>query len=259
VRPVEPALAPTDGTAPLAGRVAAVTGAARGIGAALSRVLARGGATVVLIDVPAAGAELSTVANDVRGTALQLDLTARDAPERLIRHVTERHGRLDILVHNAGITRDRTLPKMTAAEWDDVMNVNLGRQLAVNDALLAGTLMGDGGRIVSVSSVAALAGNRGQTNYTTAKTGVIGMVRALAPVLADRGITVNAVAPGFIETRLTARMPLLERTFGRRLSSLAQGGQPIDVAETIAWLTEPESAGVTGNVVRVCGQSMLGA
>jgi 3-oxoacyl-[acyl-carrier protein] reductase len=265
VRPVEPALAPdapplADAAPPLAGKVAAVTGGARGIGAALARVLARAGATVVLIDLPSAGSELSAVANDVRGAALQLDLVAPDAPDRLVRHFTERHGRLDILVHNAGITRDRTLGRMNAAEWDDVVRVNLASILAVNDAVLdRSTLMGDGGRIIALSSVMGVAGNRGQTNYAAAKAGVVGMVRALAPVVADRGITVNAVAPGFIETRLTARMPWLTRAFGRRLSSLAQGGQPVDVAETIAWLAEPGSAGVTGNVVRVCGQSFLGA
>jgi 3-oxoacyl-[acyl-carrier protein] reductase len=244
---------------PFSGRVAAVTGAARGIGAAVARVLARGGATVVVVDVPAAGDALSTVANDVRGSALQLDLVGSSAPERLVRYFTERHGRLDVLVHNAGITRDRTLARMSDVEWDAVLAVNLESQLAVNDAVLSGDLIGDGGRIVSVASVSGIAGNRGQTNYAASKAGVIGLVRALAPAVAARGVTVNAVAPGFIETRMTARMPMVLREAGRRMNSLAQGGLPVDVAETVAWLAEPGSAGVSGNVVRVCGQSLIGA
>ena len=119
--------------------------------------------------------------------------------------------------------------------------------------------MGSGGRIVSVSSVSGIAGNRGQTNYATSKAGVIGIVEALAPVARERGATVNAVAPGFIETAMTAAMPLATREVGRRASSLLQGGLPVDVAEAIAWLVSPASAAVNGNVVRVCGQQILGA
>lgn len=249
--------APVDWTRPLAGKIAAVTGAARGIGAAIAAVLARDGATVVAIDVPAAGAELASVANDIRGAALQLDLTGEDAPRRLASYLTERYGRLDILVHNAGITRDRTLARMSDAEWDAVLNVNLRSQELLTQA--GYDLLPPGGRIVSIASVAGVAGNRGQTNYATSKAGVIGLMWALAPALADRGVTANAVAPGFIETRMTARMPLMIREAGRRLNSLAQGGQPVDVAETVAWLASPGSAGITGTVVRVCGQSLLGA
>ncbi len=246
---------------PAGTRVAAVTGAARGIGAAILRTLARTGATVVGIDVPAAGDALADVVNDVRGSALQLDLTHPDAPQRLVRHFTERHGRLDVLVHNAGITRDRTLVRMSEDEWNSVLAVNLEAQLTVNDAVLAaaGPLMGDGGRIVAVSSVSGIAGNRGQTNYAASKAGVIGMVRALAPVVRERGITVNGVAPGFIETAMTAKMPAATRAVGRRMNSLGQGGLPVDVAEAVAWLAEPGAAGVSGAVLRVCGQSVIGA
>jgi 3-oxoacyl-[acyl-carrier protein] reductase len=240
-------------------RVAAVTGAARGIGAAILKTLARGGVTVVGIDVPAAGDALADAVNDVRGSALQLDLTHPDAPQRLVRHFAERHGRLDVLVHNAGITRDRTLARMSEDEWTSVLAVNLESQLAVNDAVLASTLMGAGGRIVAVSSVSGIAGNRGQTNYAASKAGVIGMVRALAAAVRERGITVNGVAPGFIETAMTAKMPAATRAVGRRMNSLGQGGLPVDVAEAVAWLAEPGAAGVTGTVLRVCGQSMIGA
>jgi 3-oxoacyl-[acyl-carrier protein] reductase len=199
------------------------------------------------------------VANRIRGTALQLDITAADAPAQLTEHLRQRHDGVDVVVHNAGITRDKTLGKMTESAWDAVLAVNLASQLAVNDALLEAGLLRDNGRIIGVSSIAGIAGNVGQTNYATSKAGVIGMVNTYAPVLAGRGATINAVAPGFIETRMTAAVPLFIREAGRRMNSLSQGGLPIDVAETIAWYASPGSAAVNGNVVRVCGQSLLGA
>ncbi|WFE50851.1 3-oxoacyl-ACP reductase [Micromonospora sp. WMMD1155] len=250
---------PADWERPLDGQVVLVTGAARGIGAALAKVLARDGARVVALDIPAAGDALAAVANDIGGTAVQLDLTAPDAPTRLADHLASRHGRVDVVVHNAGITRDKTLGRMDADRWDQVLDVNLSSQERINDVLLERGLIPVGGRIVSVSSIAGIAGNRGQTNYATSKAGVIGLVDSLAPTLRERGISVNAVAPGFIETRLTARIPLVVREAGRRMNSLAQGGLPVDVAETIGWLAWPASGAVSGNVVRVCGQSLLGA
>ncbi|WP_410819770.1 3-oxoacyl-ACP reductase [Micromonospora sp. 050-3] len=250
---------PADWDRPLDGQVVLVTGAARGIGAALTKVLARDGAKVVALDIPAAGDALAAVANDIGGTAVQLDLTAPDAPTRLAEHLASRHGRVDVVVHNAGITRDKTLGRMDADRWDQVIDVNLSSQERINDVLLARELIPAGGRIISVSSIAGIAGNRGQTNYATSKAGVIGLVDSLAPALRQHGISVNAVAPGFIETRLTARIPLVVREAGRRMNSLAQGGLPVDVAETIGWLAWPASGAVSGNVVRVCGQSLLGA
>ena len=251
--------APDEVERPLAGRVAVVTGAARGIGAAIADTLARDGATVVAVDVPAAGEGLARVANRIGGTALQLDITAPDAAERLLAHVRERHGRADVVVHNAGITRDKLLANMDADRWDAVLAVNLRAQLVINEALLAGDLLGETGRIVCIASTSGIAGNRGQTNYAASKAGVIGMVRALAPRLGERGATINAVAPGFIETEMTEKMPLGTREAGRRINSLRQGGLPVDVAETVGWLAQAESGGITGQVVRVCGQSILGA
>ena len=250
---------PEDWDRPLAGRTALVTGASRGIGAAIAEVLARDGAHVVVLDIPAQGQDLSAVANKVGGSTLQLDITAEDAPDRLIQYFAERHDGVDIVVHNAGITRDKTLGNMKDAGWDAVLSVNLASQLRVNDALLGAGTLNEGGRIVGVSSMAGIAGNVGQTNYATSKAGVIGMVDSYAPVLAERGATINAVAPGFIDTQMTAAIPFFTREVGRRLNSLSQAGLPVDVAETIAWYANPASSAVNGNVVRVCGQSMLGA
>jgi 3-oxoacyl-[acyl-carrier protein] reductase len=251
--------APADWERPLDGKVALVTGAARGIGAAIAEVLARDGASVVCLDVPALGAELADTANRVRGTSFQLDITAEHAPGALADHLRERHGGVDVVVHNAGITRDRTLARMSEDQWDAVIAVNLTSQERLTAALLDADLLRRGGRIVCVSSIGGIAGNRGQTNYATSKAGVIGLVEALAPVLAQRETSINAVAPGFIETRMTAALPLAMREAGRRMNSLSQGGQPVDVAETVAWLASPGSGGVNGTVVRVCGQSLIGA
>jgi len=244
---------------PLQGKVAVVTGAARGIGASIVGVLARDGATVVAVDLPAAGEHLSAVANRVAGTALQLDVTAAHAGARIAEHCA-RLGGLDLLVHNAGITRDSLLINTDADRWGAVLEVNLASQLRMDEVLLAPTGgVKDGGRVVSVSSLSGIAGNRGQVSYAASKAGIIGMVTAQAALVAARGITYNAVAPGFIETEMTSRIPLVTREVGRRINSLSQGGLPVDVAETIAWLGQPGSGGVSGQVLRVCGQSMLGA
>jgi 3-oxoacyl-[acyl-carrier protein] reductase len=255
--PVEP----DDWTRPLAGRVAAVTGAARGIGAAVADVLSRDGARVVCVDVPAAGEALARTANRVGGTALQLDVTAPDAGARVLEHAVTRHGGLDIVVHNAGITRDRLLANMDEARWASVLEVNLAAIVRLNETLLAPGAIRDGGHVVLVSSIAGIAGNRGQTNYAASKAGVVGLVDAMSrdEALRRRGLTVNAVAPGFIETEMTAKVPFATREVGRLLNSLSQGGLPVDVAETISFLSQDASAAVNGNVIRVCGQSLLGA
>lgn len=247
---------PADWTRPLTGRVAVVTGAARGIGAAIVRTLARDGATVVGVDVPPAGEALSAVMNEVRGSALQLDVTAEDAADRILEHARTRYGRLDIVVHNAGILRDKLLANMTEDRWRDLMAVNLLAPLRMNETFARE--LGEGGRIISLASTSGIAGNRGQTNYASAKAGIIGMTAALAPVVAQRGGTANAVAPGFIETDMTAKIPPVPRQVARRANSLQQGGQPVDVAEAIAFLAAPQAGGINGETLRVCGQNLVG-
>ncbi|MFB8773723.1 3-oxoacyl-ACP reductase [Streptomyces broussonetiae] len=252
-----PVTSPGDPDRPLAGRTALVTGGARGIGAAVAGTLARDGARVVVLDVPAAEEDARRVADRLGGGALTLDITAADAGERIAAALPDG---LDVLVHNAGITRDRRLVNMPADRWSSVLDVNLASVLRTTDALLEGGTLRPGGRIVATASIAGLAGNAGQTNYGASKAGVAGLVRALAPrARAAHDVTVNAVAPGFIETRMTAAVPLFIREAGRRMNSLAQGGLPEDVAETVAWLAHPASGPVNGQVVRVCGQSLLGA
>jgi 3-oxoacyl-[acyl-carrier protein] reductase len=248
----------TDWTTPLAGKVAIVTGASRGIGEQIARVLRRDGATVLGIDVPQAASELQALMNELDGDHLTLDITTKDAPQRIAKHVKDKHGGVDIVVHNAGITRDKKLANMKEDGWASTIAVNLTAPERITAELLKQDLVNANGRIVGVASIAGIAGNLGQTNYAASKAGVIGFVDSLADEL-ENGITVNAVAPGFIETKMTAAVPLMTREVGRRLNALSQGGLPVDVAETIAWYANPASTAVNGNVVRVCGQMMLGA
>jgi 3-oxoacyl-[acyl-carrier protein] reductase len=252
--------APADWDHPLAGKTALVTGAARGIGAAIAGVLARDGAHVIAADLVQAGEALAKTANRVGGTTLHLDVAAPDAPERLLNHLRAHTDGLDILIHNAGITRDKLMANMKPEQWDSVIAVNLESQLRINEALLASDQLRDQARVVCISSTTGLAGNRGQTNYGATKAGVIGLVRSSAGTFAKHGdSTINAVAPGFIDTEMTAKMPLATREVARRLSSLQQAGLPVDVAEAVSWLSSPGAGGINGQVLRVCGQNLVGA
>ncbi|BBZ01255.1 3-oxoacyl-ACP reductase [Mycolicibacterium chitae] len=255
--------APADWDKPLDGKVAIVTGAARGIGATIAEVFARDGAKVVCIDMAApegAPDALGETATKVGGTALALDVTADDAVQRITDHLLEHHGgKADILVNNAGITRDKLLANMDDARWDAVIAVNLLAPQRLTEGLVDSGVLGAGGRVIGLSSMAGIAGNRGQTNYAATKAGMIGLTEALAPKLAEKDITINAVAPGFIETKMTEAIPFATREVGRRMNSLFQGGQPVDVAEAIAYFAGPASNAVTANTIRVCGQAMLGA
>jgi 3-oxoacyl-[acyl-carrier protein] reductase len=256
--PVGPAAKAIDWSKPLAGKKVLVTGASRGIGASIAEVMARDGAQVTCLDVPQAQAGLDEIAARLGAKALALDIGSMDAPKALV-DAALADGGWDVVVHNAGITRDKTIANMKEHLWQAVINVNLSTQERINDALVESGALKAGARIVCVSSISGIAGNLGQTNYALSKAGVIGMVQSMAPVLAKKGITINAVAPGFIETQMTAAVPFAIREAGRRMNSMGQGGQPVDVAETIAWFASPASSGLTGNVVRVCGQSLIGA
>ncbi|TBV00791.1 3-oxoacyl-ACP reductase [Phytopseudomonas dryadis] len=245
-----------DWTRPLADKKALVTGASRGIGAAIAETLARDGAEVVLLDVPPAKDALDALAARLGGRGLALDIGDNDAPGKLVEALPEG---IDIVVHNAGITRDKTLAKMSEALWESVIDVNVRAPLLLTEALLQAGTLRDNGRVVLIASLSGIAGNVGQTNYATSKAGVIGLAQSWAPLLAERGISINALAPGFIETRMTAAMPLTLREAGRRMNAMSQGGLPQDVAEAVAWFAQPGSGAISGQVMRVCGQSLLGA
>ena len=240
------------------GRRVLVTGASRGIGEAITRLFGAEGAQVVALDVAGAAEGLSALKAELGVETLALDITAPDAAETLLADALARGG-YDGVIHNAGITRDRTIARMEPREWDSVMAVNLTAPLAITRTLVEGGGLRPNGRIVAVSSLSGIAGNMGQSNYALSKAAWIGAVRRLAPQLAEQGLTINAVAPGFIETQMTAAIPFAIREAGRRMNSMGQGGHPADVAETIAWLADPASGGVNGQVVRVCGLSLLGA
>ena len=248
----------TDWTKPLTGKIALVTGASRGIGEQIARVLHRDGAKVVGVDVPQAASELQALMKELDGDWITLDITGKDAPQRIAHHLTEKHGGVDVVVHNAGITRDKKLANMAEDRWDSVIAVNLTAPERITRELLDQGVINKGGSVVGVASIAGIAGNVGQTNYAASKAGVIGFVDSLADELKD-DISINAVAPGFIITQMTAAVPFATREVGQRLNAMSQGGLPVDVAETIAWYANPGSRAVNGNVVRVCGQMMLGA
>ncbi len=243
---------------PLSGKTALVTGGSRGIGESIASVLARDGAKVYVLDIEPAKADLEKVAAKIGGVALVADITAKTTP-KLIADAVKLDGGLDIIVHNAGVTRDKTIGNMPEHFWDMTLDINLTAEEKINDYLLENDAINTGGRIICVSSMNGIAGQVGQSNYAASKAGVIGYVEFMAKQLTKKKITINAVAPGFIETAMTDAIPFMTREVGRRMNSLSQGGKPVDVAETISFFAAPDSNGVTGNIVRVCGQCLIGA
>jgi 3-oxoacyl-[acyl-carrier protein] reductase len=244
---------------PLEGKVVLVTGAARGIGAATAEILAAEGAHVVVLDRPADDQPASETARKINGSVLLADVSDKEAPKQIAKFLKDKFGGVDVVVHNAGITRDKTLANMKPEVWDQTIDINLAAVARITDELLTSGVLRDGGRVIALSSIAGLAGNNGQTNYSASKSGIVGLVRGLAPKLAERGITANAIAPGFIETRMTAAIPVAIREVARRLSALGQGGAPSDVGQAITFLATPGSQGLTGQVLRVCGGAFVGA
>ncbi len=242
---------------PLAGKIALVTGAAQGIGSAIAHVLSDDGALVIGLDIPAAQQTLEATMAKLNGIALAADIT----DDQVCTHIanTLKGKKLDILVHNAGITRDKTLSRMPDHFWQMTLNINLQAPLNVTTTLDQKEMLSDEARVICISSISGIAGNVGQTNYAASKSGVAGYVRKQAQLWEHSGKTINAIAPGFIETQMTDQIPFMTREIGRRMNSLSQGGKPQDVAQGVALFAQPGSQGLNGQVLRVCGQSLLGA
>lgn len=242
----------------LSEKVCVVTGGAGGIGSATVKRLASEGATVIIADIPQMEERASSLLSE-KVSFLAADLTNEDARKQLLDSIKEKFGRIDVLINNAGITRDKTLKNMPEHYWDQVIAINLTAVINLTEDALSMGLIPEGGRIISTSSISGIAGNFGQTNYTATKAALIGYSASRSKELKAQGITVNAIAPGYIETDMVKTMPLMTRIFAERLTSLAQAGKPEDIAEAMAFLAHPGAQSINGQVLRVCGGSFLGA
>jgi 3-oxoacyl-[acyl-carrier protein] reductase len=240
----------------LTGKVAIVTGASRGIGRAISAALVRQGALVVLTDV-LDDAVVQTAKELAEGggktDAAPLNVTDAQSAQALVELVLQRHGRIDLLVNNAGIARDQLLMRMKREEWDAVLNINLTGAFNCTQAVLRTMMRQRSGRIVSISSVVGQMGNAGQSNYAASKAGLIGFSKSLAREVAGRGITVNVVAPGLIDTDMTKALPDAVREEWVSKVPLARFGTPEDVASAVCFLATDEASYITGQVLAVNG------
>jgi len=236
------------------GQVAVVTGGARGIGAEIARRLARGGARVVCADVLDT-TDIVAEINDAGGAAegRELNVTDLQAAAESIKAIHEAHGRLDILVNNAGVTRDRLLVRMKPEDWDLVLEINLDGVFKVTQPAAKLMMRQRSGRIVNVASVVGLMGNAGQTNYAASKAGLIGFTKSLARELGPRNVTVNAVAPGFIQTPMTDKLTNEQRETLLSNVAIPRLGTPEDVAEAVAFLAGPNASYITGVVLNISG------
>ncbi len=236
------------------GQVAVVTGGARGIGAEIARRLAGGGATVVCVDVLDT-AEIVDQINGDGGSAegRALDVTDAAAAAEVIAAINESHGRLDILVNNAGITRDQLLIRMKPEDWDLVLGINLDGVFNVTQPAAKLMMRARRGRIVNVASVVGLMGNAGQANYAASKAGLIGFTKSLARELGSRNVTVNAVAPGYIQTPMTEQLSDEQREMLMKSVAIPRLGTPSDVADAVAFLAGPGATYITGEVLNISG------
>jgi len=237
-----------DPYASLEGKRALITGAARGIGRAIAAQLKGAGAEVLCCDLPGTS-ENEEVAREVGGQALYADVTKTDDVEKLIAEA----GEIDILINNAGITRDGLLARMSEEDWRAVIDVNLTSVYLMCRAAIRGMMKRRSGAIVNLSSVVGLHGNFGQTNYAASKAGIVGFTKSLAREAGTRGVRVNAVAPGYIETRLTDVLPEEVKTKMLEATSLGRFGQPEDIARAVHFLCSDEAAFITGEVLVVDG------
>ncbi|HUT68292.1 MAG TPA: 3-oxoacyl-[acyl-carrier-protein] reductase [Dehalococcoidales bacterium] len=247
----------------LSNRVAIVTGSARGIGRAIALKLAEAGANIVVNDIAAASESLEKTAEEIRALgrqalAVTADVSSPEDVARLVETAASNFGKIDILVNNAGVTRDQLIIRMSDEEWDTVINIDLKSAFLCTRAVLRHMLRQRWGRIISIASVVGIIGNAGQANYASAKAGVIGLTKSIAKEVGSRGITANAIAPGFIETRMTEQLDEKQRQALLERIPLGSLGTPRDVAEAVAFLASEEARYITGQVLNVDG-GMAGA
>ena len=238
----------------LNGEIALVTGATRGIGAAIAERLARDGARVIGTATTAEGAaRIGANLAPSGGRGLVLDVVKQDSIEAVIEDIEAKEGAVGILCNNAGITRDTLLLRMKEEDWDAVLDTNLASVFKLSKAVLRGMMKARKGRIVSITSIVGLTGNPGQANYAAAKAGILGFTKSLAREVGSRGITVNAVAPGFIDTDMTRALAEAQRAALNNQIPLGRLGQPADIAAAVAFLCSPDGAYITGETLHVNG------
>jgi len=242
--------------ADLSGKVALITGASRGIGQAISLILGKNGATVIGTATSESGADaISKIfqENGISGKGFALNVTENDQIENLMKSISDEFGSVDILVNNAGITRDNLLMRMKDDEWNDIMNTNLASVYKMSKAVLRGMMKKKSGRIISIASVVGAMGNAGQTNYSAAKAGIIGFTKSLAREVGPRGITVNAIAPGFIKTDMTDALPEEQKEFLANQIPLGRLGTVDEIAESVLFLAAESGAYITAQTIHVNG------